>query len=62
MYFTKDTIDPISNTVVRVVFTNVTENSYTSFLLTDDNPNTAAYLAWVAEGNEATEWNPNGNQ
>ena len=33
-----------------------------SFPLTDDNPNTAAYLAWVAEGNEATEWNPNGNQ
>ena len=33
-----------------------------SFPLTDDNPNTAAYLAWVAEGNIAEEWNPNGNQ
>ena len=33
-----------------------------SFPLTDDNPNTAAYLAWVAEGNTAEEWNPNGNQ
>jgi hypothetical protein len=21
-----------------------------------------AYLAWVAEGNTAEEWNPNGNQ
>jgi hypothetical protein len=27
-----------------------------SFPLTDDNPNTAAYLAWVAEGNNATKW------
>jgi hypothetical protein len=24
----------------------------------DDTPE---YLAWVAEGNEAEEWNPNGN-
>jgi hypothetical protein len=28
----------------------------------DDNSDYQAYLAWVAEGNEATEWNPNGNQ
>jgi hypothetical protein len=33
-----------------------------SFPLTDENPNTATYLAWVAEGNIAEEWNPNGNQ
>ena len=29
-----------------------------SFPLTDDNPNKAAYDAWVAEGNTATEWSP----
>ena len=38
------------------------DGSVMSFPLTDDNPNTAAYLAWVAEGNTAEEWNPNGNQ
>ena len=38
------------------------DGSVMSFPLTDDNPNTAAYLAWVAEGNIAEEWNPNGNQ
>ena len=32
-----------------------------SFPLTDDNPNKPAYDAWVAEGNVAEEWNPNGN-
>jgi hypothetical protein len=28
------------------------------FPLTDDNPNTAGYLAWVADGNTAEEWSP----
>ena len=34
------------------------DGSVMSFPLTDDNPNTAAYLAWVAEGNIAEEWSP----
>ena len=27
----------------------------------DSNPKYQAYLAWVAEGNTAEEWNPNAN-
>lgn len=27
-----------------------------------ENPDAQAYLAWVAEGNIAEEWTPNGNQ
>ena len=57
MYFFVDAIDPMTKETVRCIMTNVTENSYTSFPLTDDNPNIVAYLAWVAEGNIAEEWN-----
>lgn len=35
------------------------DGSGLSFPLTDDNPNTAAYLAWVADGNTAEEWTGN---
>jgi len=31
-----------------------------AFSLSDDE-RSQAYLAWVAEGNTAEEWNPNGN-
>jgi hypothetical protein len=32
------------------------------FPMTEDNLDYREYLAWVAEGNTAEEWNPNGNQ
>ena len=42
----------------RHIIQTLEDGSGFSFPLTDDNPNTAGYLAWVAEGNEVTEWNP----
>jgi hypothetical protein len=38
-------------------------NEFTSFtnVESNDGPERQAYLAWVAEGNVAEEWNPNGN-
>ena len=30
--------------------------------MNEENSDYQAYLAWVAEGNIAEEWNPNGNQ
>jgi hypothetical protein len=32
------------------------------FPIDESNGRYQAYLAWVAEGNIAEEWNPNGNQ
>lgn len=46
----------------RHIMQPLEDGSGLSFPLTDDNPNTPAYLAWVAEGNTAEEWNPNGHQ
>ena len=39
-----------------IIHKRISDNAVESFYLTDDNPNTAAYLAWVAEGNIAEEW------
>jgi hypothetical protein len=54
-------IESFGNTQ-RHIMQPLDDGGVRSFPLTDDNPNTAAYLAWVAEGNIAEEWNPNGNQ
>ena len=42
--------------VRTIIHKRISDNAVESFYLTDDNPNTAAYLAWVAEGNTAEEW------
>jgi hypothetical protein len=55
MFYYFDLTDMNGN-VQRHIMQQLDDGGMRSFPLTDDNPNTAAYLAWVAEGNEATEW------
>ena len=42
--------------VQRHILQPLADGGVMSFPLTDDNPNKAAYDAWVAEGNTAEEW------
>ena len=44
--------------VQRHILQPLADGGVMSFPLTDDNPNKAAYDAWVAEGNTAEEWSP----
>jgi hypothetical protein len=57
MFYYHDITDYTGNTQ-RHIMQPLENGGVRSFPLTDDNPNTAAYLAWVAEGNTAEEWNP----
>ena len=43
----------------RHIIQRLEDGSGLSFPLTDDNPNTVAYLAWLAEGNTPEEWTGN---
>jgi len=43
------------------VILKLNNNELLSFNENPENPDYQAYLAWVAEGNVAEEWNPNGN-
>jgi hypothetical protein len=36
----------------------IKKDVFSSFPMTDDNPNMVDYLAWVADGNTADEWQP----
>lgn len=56
MFYYLDITNFYGNTQ-RHIMQRINDGGVRSFPLTDDNPNMAAYLAWVAEGNEATEWN-----
>jgi hypothetical protein len=47
--------------VQRHILQPLADGAVKSFPLTDDNPNKAAYDAWVAEGNTAEEWAPEEN-
>jgi hypothetical protein len=58
MFYYLDLTNPMTDEVQRHIMQRLDGGGVRSFPLTDDNPNTATYLAWVAEGNEATEWNP----
>ncbi len=58
MFYYLDLTNPMTDGVQRHIMQRLDGGGVRSFMLTNDNPNTAAYLAWVAEGNEATEWNP----
>jgi len=57
MFYYFDVTD-MSGDTQRHIMQLQDDGSVMSFPLTDDNPNTPAYLAWVAEGNTAEEWNP----
>ena len=57
MFFYFDVTDYKDNTQ-RHIMQRLEDGGMRSFPLTDDNPNTAAYLAWVEAGNTAEEWNP----
>jgi hypothetical protein len=49
-------IENINGDIQRHILHPLTDGDVMSFPLTDDNPNKAAYDAWVAEGNTAEEW------
>jgi hypothetical protein len=55
MFYYLDITDYMDNTE-RHIMQRLDDGGVRSFPLTDDNPNTAGYLAWVAEGNTAEEW------
>jgi hypothetical protein len=59
MYYYKDIETPLGD-VVRQIFFWIAENRQINFpdIETNTGPERQAYLAWVAEGNTATEWQP----
>ena len=61
-YYLDLTKNPITGKVQRHILQRLEDGGIRSFPLTDDNPNKAAYDAWVAEGNTAEEWSPNASE
>jgi hypothetical protein len=59
MFYYLDMTNPMTAEVQRHIMQRLDDGGVRSFMLTDDNPNTVAYLAWVAEGNTAEEWTGN---
>ena len=55
MFYYAD-IPTMMGEVQRHILQPLADGGVMSFPLTDDNPNKAAYDAWVAEGNTAEEW------
>ena len=58
MFYYLDLTNPLTQTTQRHIMQRLDDGGVRSFPLADDNPNTAIYLAWVAEGNTAEEWSP----
>ena len=58
MFYYLDITNSMTNEVQRHIMQRLEDGGVRSFPLTDDNPNTAVYLAWVEAGNTAEEWNP----
>ena len=58
IYFYFDTIDYTTDVVIRHIIQRTNDGGTVAFPLTNNNPNKAAYEAWIAEGNTAEEWNP----
>jgi hypothetical protein len=56
MYFYKDLTH--FGITIRNIICRLPDNAIQSFadIETNDSPERKAYLAWVAEGNTATEW------
>ena len=59
MFYFIDVPVIMTNETQRHIMQRLDDGGVRSFPLTDDNPNTAGYLAWVAEGNTAEEWTGN---
>jgi hypothetical protein len=57
MYYFYDDEHPLRGTT-RHIIQPLHDGGMRTFPMTDDNPNMVDYLAWVAEGNTAEEWNP----
>ena len=56
MFYYLDVPVIMTNEVQRHIMQRLDDGGVRSFPLTDDNPNTAGYLEWVALGNTAEEW------
>ena len=59
MFYFFDVLNFMSSDTQRHIIELLDDGSVRSFPMTDDNPNMVAYLAWVAEGNTAEEWEGN---
>lgn len=58
MFYFIDLTDGLTGATQRHIIKPLIDGGFCSFPANDDNPNMVEYLAWVAEGNTAEEWQP----